>query len=178
MALTSKSPRRVVLTALATAQRSLPAYSHRYSPKKFTQHQLFACLVLKNFLKTDYRGVAEHLADNTTLLSLMNLRGAPLYHVAQSLRSPSQVAEGAAASGKHHSPILRTPATSEILGHRLHRSGVQQRESVFRAPPKPSELPVENGRLPSLSQAGLGVRHELSFHPLAAGGPRTTSRRR
>lgn len=77
VALTSKSPRRVVLTALATAQRSLPAYSHRYSPKKFTQHQLFSCLVLKNFLKTDYRGVAEHLADNPTLLSLLNLRAVP-----------------------------------------------------------------------------------------------------
>ncbi len=30
-----------------------PLYSHRNSPKKFTQHQLFAGLVLKSFLKTD-----------------------------------------------------------------------------------------------------------------------------
>jgi hypothetical protein len=37
------------LAALATAQRALPLYSHRCSPKKFTQHQLFACLVLKSF---------------------------------------------------------------------------------------------------------------------------------
>jgi hypothetical protein len=51
------------LAALATAQRALPLYSHRNSPKKFTQHQLFACLVLKNFLKTDYRGVVAQLAD-------------------------------------------------------------------------------------------------------------------
>ena len=53
---TSKSPKRVMMTAYVTAQRALPAYAHRFSPKKFTQHQLFACLVLKEFLKTDYRG--------------------------------------------------------------------------------------------------------------------------
>jgi hypothetical protein len=37
-------------------RRALLLYSHRNSPKKFTQHQLFACLVLKSFLRTDYRG--------------------------------------------------------------------------------------------------------------------------
>lgn len=64
MALTSKSPQAVALVALATARRSLPAYSHKNSPKTFTQHQLFACLALKNFLKTDYRGIVAHLADH------------------------------------------------------------------------------------------------------------------
>ncbi len=29
-------------------------YAHKYSPKKFTQPQLFACLVLKEFLRFDY----------------------------------------------------------------------------------------------------------------------------
>lgn len=83
MAITSKSPIKVVLAALATARRALPAYSHRYSPKKFTQHQLFACLVLKNFLKTDYRGVAEHLADHPLLLSIMDLRAVPHFTTLQ-----------------------------------------------------------------------------------------------
>jgi hypothetical protein len=72
-----------VLSALSTAIRSLPAYSHRYSPKKYTQHQLFACLVLKNFLKTDYRGVAAHLADHPTLLSILNLRAVPHFTTLQ-----------------------------------------------------------------------------------------------
>ena len=31
--------------------------------KDFTQHQLFAVLALKTFLKADYRGVAQVLAD-------------------------------------------------------------------------------------------------------------------
>jgi hypothetical protein len=83
VALTSKSPKEVVLAALSTALRTLPAYSHRYSPKKYTQHQLFACLVLKNFLKTDYRGVAAHLADHPTLLSLMNLDAVPHFTTLQ-----------------------------------------------------------------------------------------------
>lgn len=67
----------MVLAALATARRALPAYSHRCSPKKFTQHQLFACLVLKNFLKTDYRGVVAHLADHPSLVAALELTAIP-----------------------------------------------------------------------------------------------------
>jgi Transposase DDE domain len=77
VARTSKSPRAVVLAALATARRSLPEYAHRYSPKKFTQHQLFACLVLKQFLQADYRGLAVHLADNPSLVTVLGLKQVP-----------------------------------------------------------------------------------------------------
>lgn len=77
MALTSKSPKAVVLAALATARRALPEHAHRYSPKKFTQHQLFVCLVLKNFLRTDYRGLAAHLADHPSLLAILELKQVP-----------------------------------------------------------------------------------------------------
>lgn len=83
MSTTSKSPRAVVLAALATARRALPAYSHRCSPKKFTQHQLFACLVLKNFLKTDYRGVAAHLKDSSSLIATLELTKLPHFTTLQ-----------------------------------------------------------------------------------------------
>ncbi len=83
MATTSKSPLAVILAALAIAKRSLPSYSHRYSPKKFTQHQLFACLVLKNFLKTDYRGVTAHLADCPSLVEALGLSVVPHYTTLQ-----------------------------------------------------------------------------------------------
>jgi hypothetical protein len=43
--------------------RVLPAFSHRFSPQKFTQSQLFACLVLREVLKTDYRGLTDFLRD-------------------------------------------------------------------------------------------------------------------
>jgi hypothetical protein len=71
MALTSKSPARVVRMALEVARRALPADSHRLSPKKFTQHQLFACLVLKEFLRTDYRGVETLLSENESLRAVL-----------------------------------------------------------------------------------------------------------
>jgi hypothetical protein len=83
VATTSKSPRAVLLAALATAQRALPLYSHRNSPKKFTQHQLFACLVLKNFLKTDYRGVVAQLADCPSLREAISLEQVPHYTTLQ-----------------------------------------------------------------------------------------------
>jgi hypothetical protein len=73
----------VLLAALATAERALPLYSHRYSPKKFTQHQLFACLVLKSFLKTDYRGLTAHLADCPSLLEVLKLDAVPHYTTLQ-----------------------------------------------------------------------------------------------
>lgn len=80
---TSKSPRRVMMTAYATAQRALPAYAHRYSPKKFTQHQLFACLVLKEFLKADYRGIVNILADCPNLCAAIELQHVPHYTTLQ-----------------------------------------------------------------------------------------------
>lgn len=73
----------MLLAALATAERALPLYSHRHSPKKFTQHQLFACLVLKSFLKTDYRGVVAHLADCPSLVETLRLSGVPHYTTLQ-----------------------------------------------------------------------------------------------
>jgi Transposase DDE domain/Transposase domain (DUF772) len=73
----------VVAAALATARGALPAYSHVCSPKKFTQHQLFACLVLKNFLKTDYRGLVGHLADHPSLRALLDLKAVPHFTTLQ-----------------------------------------------------------------------------------------------
>jgi transposase len=83
VARTSKSPKAVLLAALATAKRALPLYSHRNSPRRFTQHQLFACLVLKNFLKTDYRGVVAHLADCPSLTQTLGLARVPHYTTLQ-----------------------------------------------------------------------------------------------
>ena len=65
------------MAALATAEQALPLYSHRLSPRKFTQHQLFACLVLKSFLTTDYRGVVAHLADCPSLVETLGLASVP-----------------------------------------------------------------------------------------------------
>lgn len=71
------------MVALEVAQQKLPPYSHRCSPKVFTQHQLFACLVLKNFWKTDYRGLVAQLADNPSLVELLGLKRVPHYTTLQ-----------------------------------------------------------------------------------------------
>jgi hypothetical protein len=74
---TSKSPRRVLQAAYDAACQALPAHRHKFSPKKFTQPQLLACLVLKEFSRLDYRGLAEHLADHPDLGRLIALKAVP-----------------------------------------------------------------------------------------------------
>jgi len=77
MSTTCKSPRKVLRVAYATAKDALAEYAHRFSPKKFTQHQLFACLVLKEFLKTDYRGITAYLQDCPSLRNVIQLDVVP-----------------------------------------------------------------------------------------------------
>jgi DDE family transposase/transposase-like protein DUF772 len=74
---TSKSPRRVLQVAYDAACQALPAHRHKFSPRKFTQPQLLACLVLKEFLRLDYRGFAEHLTDHPDLARLIDLKAVP-----------------------------------------------------------------------------------------------------
>src|SRR6266404_722153 len=74
---TSKSPKRVLLEAFEVGRRSLPDYSHKYSPKKFTQPKLFACLVLKEFMRLDYRKLEAFLKDSPTLAEAIELNTIP-----------------------------------------------------------------------------------------------------
>jgi len=74
---TSKSPRKVALVALEVGKDALPEYCHRFSPKVFTQPQLFVCLVLKEFFKTDYRGIMGILLDTPSLCDTIGLKKVP-----------------------------------------------------------------------------------------------------
>jgi Transposase DDE domain len=74
---------RVAREALRMGTLALPLYSHPCSPKKFTQPQLFACLVLKTFFKTDYRGLVAHLADNSDLRAVLGLAVVPHFTTPQ-----------------------------------------------------------------------------------------------
>ena len=69
--------------AYKIAQKTLPAYSHKYSPKTFTQHQLFACLVLKTFMKMDYREITIFLQDCPDLCGVVNLKRVPHFTTLQ-----------------------------------------------------------------------------------------------
>jgi Transposase DDE domain len=83
MSTTTKSPLRVARQALAVGTNALPLYAHKYSPKKYTQPQLFACLVLKTFFKTDYRGIVGQLLDLSDLRRVLELPYAPHFTTLQ-----------------------------------------------------------------------------------------------
>lgn len=75
----SKSPLAIARTALEIGPAALVAYSSKYSPRTYTQPQLFACLVLKVFLKTDYRGLVATLQDFQELQATLGLTNVPHY---------------------------------------------------------------------------------------------------
>jgi hypothetical protein len=84
MSTLSKSPNNVALIVYAIAKQSLPAYRHIKSPKKFSQHQLAALLVLREFFKTDYRGIEAILKDNSDLRKILELKyGVPHFSTIQ-----------------------------------------------------------------------------------------------
>src|SRR5438067_5515415 len=81
--LTSKSPWKVAMVALAAGKEAFSDYSHRFSPHKFTRPQLFACLVLKEFEKKDYRGVCQLLSDWPELRAAIGIAGVPHFTTLQ-----------------------------------------------------------------------------------------------
>jgi hypothetical protein len=75
----TKSPVALAAEALQAAKASLAMYSSHYSRKDFTQHQLFAILVLRTFFKTDYRGIIQLLTDLPELAKHLGLKRIPHY---------------------------------------------------------------------------------------------------
>jgi hypothetical protein len=79
----TKSPRAFTQKALEVARAALPAYSSKFSKRTYTQHQLFAILALKAFLKTDYRGITELLRDWSELRGELGLPKVPHFTALQ-----------------------------------------------------------------------------------------------
>jgi hypothetical protein len=116
MSRTSKSPRKVALEALAAAREALAAYSSRFSRKDFTQPQHFACLVLKSFFRTDYRGIVAILADLPDLRAALELKKVPHFTTLQ----------------KAHARILGFAPANQLLDATVRR-GLHQRTHVALA---------------------------------------------
>jgi hypothetical protein len=112
----SKSPTRVASAALAVATKALRPYAHKYSPKLYTQPQLFVCLVLKTFFKTDYRGLTTYLAEWAELRRTIGLRGVPHFTTLQ----------------KASCRLLRLPRARRLLTATIRRH-LKRRRSVRRA---------------------------------------------
>jgi hypothetical protein len=146
MSHTSKSPVKVALTALAVAERALPPYAHRFSPKKFTQHQLFACLVLKGFFHTDYRGIAEILRDMPSLREVLGMEVVPHFttfqKAAQRLlgKAPAnrlleQTIEQCLRCGQALWPVrLAALDSTGFEGHHVSRYFVERRAKGLKGP--------------------------------------------
>ena len=75
----TKSPVALAKEALQVAEEALPAYSHRNSPKTFTQPQVFAILALRQFFKTDYRGIVQMFCGFSELRKALELKKVPHY---------------------------------------------------------------------------------------------------
>ena len=79
MSRTTKNPIALARAALEAGKEALPDYSCLKSPHKFTQPQLFAMLVLKQFFKLDYRGLVEWLSQWSDLREVLQLERVPHY---------------------------------------------------------------------------------------------------
>lgn len=75
----TRSPMALARMALRVAKDALPAYSNINSPRKYTQHQLFAILVLRKFFRTDYRGIIAMLDEWSDLRNALELERMPHY---------------------------------------------------------------------------------------------------
>lgn len=67
------------------------SYSHDNSPKVFTQLQLLACLILKAYLGTTYRGLIDQLALMPAVREAIGLKRLPHFTALQKFGSSSSV---------------------------------------------------------------------------------------
>ena len=79
MSRTTNDPIALAQEALEVGKQALPDYSSPKSPHIYTQPQLFACLVLKQFFKLDYRGVVTWLSRWKELRDALGLTRVPHY---------------------------------------------------------------------------------------------------
>ena len=67
----------VAREALEAGESAYPRYSHRNSPKTYTQPQLFAVLMVRQFLGLDLRRTEQLVADWSDLREALGLKQAP-----------------------------------------------------------------------------------------------------
>ena len=65
--------------AYQVAADTLPERAHRFAPKRYTQPQLLACLLVKEYLGLDYRTAQETLEVSDGLREALHLRRVPDY---------------------------------------------------------------------------------------------------
>ena len=79
----TRSPKALAKMTLRVARKGLPTYSSKFSKRDFSQHQLLAMLALKQFFKTDYRGIVAILEDMQELQKVLRLSKVPHFTTLQ-----------------------------------------------------------------------------------------------
>ena len=79
----TKSPMALAKMALKTAQEVLLPYSNLRSRHDFTQAQIFAILALRQFFKTDYRGIIRIIDEHQNIKDALSLRKLPHFTTLQ-----------------------------------------------------------------------------------------------
>jgi len=79
----TKSPLALAREALTVGEAGLPLYGSVRSRHDFTLPQLFAILVLREFFKTDYRGMVQLLDDLRDLREVLGLKRVPHFTTLQ-----------------------------------------------------------------------------------------------
>jgi hypothetical protein len=108
--LMTKSALAVARTALATAQAALPPYSSKFSRKDYTQHQLFALLALREFLKQDFRGLETLLGEWSDLRAALGVSKVPDHSTLQKAEQRLLEKKGPMPSSARPSLRARTAA--------------------------------------------------------------------
>ena len=101
----TKSALRVAREALAAGGAALPPYGSRFSRRDYTQPQLFALLVLRQFLRTDYRGMVVLAAGWRELRETLGLAKVP--HHSTLARAAPRLLAGAEKGGPSAAPKRR-----------------------------------------------------------------------
>lgn len=135
--------------AITLGRRHLAAYGSYKSRKDFTQAQLMACLILKTYKKTTYRGMMEELASSSELRQVLGMTKAPHWTTLQKFAARSNVMEvaeamlgsvleAAMAGEKQVEPSLFVAAAMDATGletsaasaHFVSRSGRKRRRYI------------------------------------------------
>jgi len=154
MSTTSKSPRMVLRVAHHIGQQALRNYPHRFSPKKFTQPQLFACLVLKEFFRLDYRKLEALLIDTPTLCNTIGLNRVPHFTTFQKAAKrllicqyAKQLLAQTVTLGIDAKLVKKTPPTHRCGWHRVR---IAPCEPLLRQTPRAVPKHRSNKAKPAL----------------------------
>lgn len=82
---------RIVGLALRLARRHLADYPHKYAPKKFTQPQLFACLIFKAHIGCTYRRCEELLVLMPAVREALGLGQVPRFTTLQAFADRPEI---------------------------------------------------------------------------------------